>query len=166
MANSGKSDITLTWSIDPICQCSPIYLEWSTDSLFTNPMIIYSGTDYSFDHTAADLTKTNYYRLNVCGNYSQVIAIRVGGLNYLLYPNPINASSGYIANIVFQNQYNNYYYMYIFDHNGQLIRTSSLFTGTTYQFSVDALPPGLYIFLIASPVSNIAAAGKFFVANN
>jgi hypothetical protein len=166
MANSGKSDISLSWNVNTICYCPQVTLYWATDSFFSNQTMIYSGTDNSFDHLTPDFTKTNYYRLNVCGNSSQTIAIRTGGLNYLLYPNPISASSGYTANIVFQNQYNSYYYMYLFDHNGQLIRTSNLFNGTTYQFSVDALQPGLYIFLIASPSSNIAAAGKFFVANN
>jgi len=166
MANSGKSDIQLSWSIDPNCFCSQVIVYWSTDSLFSNQMVIYSGTDNSYDHLTPDFTKTNYYRINVCGNISQTIAIHIGGLNYLLYPNPISASSGYMATVVFQNQYNNYYYMYIFDHNGQLIRTSSIFNGTTYQFSVDALPPGLYFFLITSPTLPVAAGGKFFVANN
>lgn len=166
MANSGKTDISLSWTLNSYCQCSQVVLEWSTDSLFSFPMAIYTGSSNTYDHTSPDFTRTNYYRLNSCGYYSQTIAIRVGGLNYLFYPNPMNASNGFVGNIVFQNQYNTFYNMYIFDHNGQLLSKSGLFTGTSYQFSAESLSPGLYIFVIASPTSNVAAAGKFYVSNN
>ncbi len=165
-ATSGKSIITLNWTLNSSCQCPQVIVEWSTDSMFSNPVQIYTGTLNTFDHATPDLSRINYYRVNTCGYYSQTIAIRVGGQNFLFFPNPVSASNSFVATIYFQNQYNTYFNMYIFDHNGQLISKSNSFAGTTYQFSADALLPGLYIFIIASATNNVAASGKFFVANN
>ena len=166
-ANSGKTDITLKWTISANCTCTDVTLYWTTDSLFSNPIPIYSGTLSTFDHTTADMIKTNYYRLVDCnGNSSQTIAMRVGGLNYLFYPNPTNSSNNYMATVVFQNPYNSVYTLYLFDHNGQLMRQIDLIRGTTCQFSVEGFQPGLYLFVIGSTTTNVAAAGKFYVSNN
>ncbi|MFI5220844.1 MAG: hypothetical protein ACHQK8_00855 [Bacteroidia bacterium] len=166
MASSGKSDINLSWTINSYCSCSQNILEWATDSLFSNVLQIYSGTNNSFDHTSPDMTRINYYRINSCGYYSQVLALRAGGLNYLFYPNPVNSTGSYNATIVFQNPYNYYYQLYLFDHNGQLIKITELFNGTTYLFQAAGLQAGLYLFVIATPTYNITAAGKFYKSDN
>jgi hypothetical protein len=171
IAMAGKSDITLRWAIAVNANCGSIALEYSTDSLFSFPSIIYTDNvplsssvlTFQYTHTTADRSVKNYYRLNLgaCG-YSQIIGESVGGsLNYKLYPNPLNQET---CTIIFDNPKGKICKLYIFDRNGQLLRTGDPFQGNTVQFLRNGLDAAMYYFVV-SDLSEVYVGGKFIISD-
>jgi hypothetical protein len=160
-----QSDIIISWGINPGYGCDKMDLEYSTDSLFYGPSVIFSGSFdptatsimwYNYKHTNPSSVQRSYYRLNLgsCG-YSQIVGSGLGG-NF--YPNPFRD----MATILFQNPSNYTLYVYIFDHNGQLIQKTPPFLGNSYQLIRGSLQAGLYFYVVASANFDIVSRGKFY----
>jgi hypothetical protein len=172
VAIPGQTDITLTWGINPPANCGTISIEYSNDSTFYFPVVIYtdnipSSTEaltFQYTHTGADKKVKNYYRLNAgsCGS-SQIISAGVGNsLNYKLYPNPLR--EGEPCTVIFENPRGCICRVYIFDRNGQLVRKDEPFQGNTVQFYRNGIPAGLYYFVI-SDLNDVYVGGKFYITD-
>jgi hypothetical protein len=166
-----KSDIKLSWAINPNYSCDRMEVEHSNDSLFSFPRVVYTGTftpsssvmNYDFTHTGVDRSQPNYYRLNLgaCGFSNTIRAINSGSTGYWLYPNPFNE----FATVIFQNPLNLAVSFYVFDRNGQLLRKSAPLLGNTLLVYRENLLAGFYYFAIVHE-NDVLTWGKFYVKDN
>jgi hypothetical protein len=173
IAFPGKGDVNLQWSINPGFSCSGVTVEWSTDSFSFSSIYTYPGVcgastailTYQWDHTTPSSSTNNYYRLNLgVFGYSPIISTATGSKkNYLLYPNPFNDQP---CKIVFTNPANNPVNMYIFDHNGQLVKKTLPFQGNSVVFYRESLNADLYYFALVTSGGDLLAWGKFYVNDN
>ncbi len=173
IAFPGNGDVNLQWSINPGFSCSSVTVEWSTDSFSFSSIYTYPGVcgasssilTYQWDHTTPSSSTNNYYRLNLgVYGYSQIISTSTGNpKKYLLYPNPFNDQP---CKIIFNNPSNNPVSMYIFDHNGQLVKKTLPFQGNSIVFYRDGLYANLYYFAMVTIGGDLLAWGKFYVNDN
>jgi hypothetical protein len=165
----GKTDVFLQWTLAANSSCSSLQIEWSTDSFFFSPTVIYtypgicggsSQSTYSFTHTTASQNSKNYYRIRSTLGFSDIISVstQLNVKNYRMYPVPFNEES----NIFFENPKNVPVRFYLFDRKGVMIYTSELFLGNYYKMLRNGLTPGLYYFWITD-MSNVFVLGKTWI---
>ncbi len=168
----GSSGITITWALAPNANCGgDIILQSCSDSNFYNPIQLYttpivnSSSMLSYQFIDANSTSASivYYRLIVgsCGQSQVINGNSNNSLNYKLFPNPFNEQ----ATLIFQNPKNLSVNLYVFDHNGQLLKKTETFQGNTYLINRDNFYAGLYYFAVATN-TDLLAWGKFYVKDN
>jgi hypothetical protein len=162
-ATPTKTTVEVQWTIAAGFQLSSPQLQWGTDSINFSTIYTYAGTaghplndmTYQYSHLSPAGTGRNYYRLDLgIYGYSTVVGANLDNhRNYKMYPVPFRDRTL----ITFENLQNKILKLYLFDHNGQLIRVSDPFTGNTCTFERYELLAGWYYFVVSD-------MGSFFIA--
>lgn len=163
-ASPGRSSVVIQWTMEGGYTCSTTSVQWSTDSLTFSNIYTYPGIcgdasspqTYSYTHETPSMTARNFYRIDL-GSYgrSETVSVSVTGnyKNYRMMPVPFKDRSV----ITFENPENRILRLYLFDHNGQLIRISDPFQSNLFALERYDLMAGWYYFMITD-------LGSFFVA--